>query len=64
MQSEMPDHTFIGSCSMCKYMKSNSLSNILETLRHPEKALSIEIEESVQIKEKKCIDAMFHYASL
>ena len=64
MQSEMPDHTFIGSCSMCKYMKSNSLSNILETLRHPEKALSIEIEESVQIKAKKCIDAMFHYASL
>ena len=45
-------------------MKSNSLSNILETLRHPEKALSIEIEESVQIKAKKCIDAMFHYASL
>lgn len=64
MQMELPGHTFIGSCSMCKYMKSNSLTNILETLRHPQKALSIEIEESIRLKAKKCIDAMFHYASL
>ena len=63
MQYEMPDRQFIGSCSMCKYMKSNSLENILETLRHPEKAHSIELDECVAQKAKKCIDAMFEYAA-
>ncbi|MCQ2093294.1 MAG: quinolinate synthase NadA [Fibrobacter sp.] len=64
MQYEYPDKQFIGSCSMCKYMKSNSLENILETLRHPEKAEHIELEEATRVKAKKCIDAMFHYANL
>jgi quinolinate synthase len=62
MQYEFPNKTFIGSCSMCKYMKSNSLENILETLRHPEKAQHVELEESVRVAAKKCIDAMFYYA--
>lgn len=64
MHYEHPDKEFIGSCSMCKYMKSNSLENILESLRHPEKASHIELDESTRLAAKKCIDAMFHYASL
>ncbi|MCQ2063227.1 MAG: quinolinate synthase NadA [Fibrobacter sp.] len=64
MQYDYPDKHFIGSCSMCKYMKSNSLENILETLRHPEKAQSIELDEATRVAAKKCIDAMFHYAAL
>lgn len=64
LQTELPNKTFIGSCSMCRYMKSNSLNNILNTLRHPEKAMKIEMEESLREKAKKCIDAMFHYAAL
>lgn len=63
MQYEFPKKTFIGSCSMCKYMKSNSLENILETLRHPEKAQHVELDESVRVAAKKCIDAMFYYAA-
>ena len=47
---------------MCKYMKSNSLENILETLRHPEKAKHVELEENLRMAAKKCIDAMFYYA--
>ena len=62
MQYEHPKKRFIGSCSMCKYMKSNSLENILETLRHPEKAEHVELDESVRVAAKKCIDAMFYYA--
>ncbi len=62
MQYELPNRRFIGSCSMCKYMKSNSLQNILETLRHPESADQVELEESVRLRAKKCIDAMFEYA--
>lgn len=64
MQYEYPDKRFIGSCSMCKYMKSNSLENILETLRHPENAERIELSEQIRVQAKKCIDAMFHYAAL
>ena len=64
MHYEHPDMEFIGSCSMCKYMKSNSLENILETLRHPEKANRVELDEGTRVKAKKCIDAMFHYANL
>jgi quinolinate synthase len=64
MHYEHPDMEFIGSCSMCKYMKSNSLENILETLRHPEQANRVELDEDIRVKAKKCIDAMFHYANL
>ena len=64
MQYEFPDKEFVGSCSMCKYMKSNSLENILETLRHPEKAKHVQLDESVRVAAKKCIDAMFYYAKL
>lgn len=63
MQYEFPDKKFIGSCSMCKYMKSNSLENILETLRNPEKACHVKLDESVRKAAKKCIDAMFYYAA-
>ncbi len=63
MQYEFPNKTFIGSCSMCKYMKSNSLENILETLRHPEKAQRVELDEATRVAAKKCIDAMFYYAA-
>lgn len=63
MQYEMPERTFIGSCSMCKHMKSNSLENILETLKNKEKAVSIELNAETMEKAKKCIDAMFDYAS-
>jgi quinolinate synthase len=45
-------------------MKSNSLENILETLRHPEKAEHVTIDEPTRVAAKKCIDAMFHYANL
>ena len=63
MQYEHPDRTFIGTCSMCKYMKSNSLENILETLKYPEKASKVELEENIILKAKNCIDKMFEYAA-
>lgn len=62
MQYEFPEKTFIGSCSMCRYMKSNSLENILETLRHPEKSEQIHLDPKLQQKAKHCIDEMFRYS--
>ena len=49
---------------MCKYMKSNSLENILESLRHPEKAAKVELSEDVMARAKHCIDEMFRYAAM
>ena len=64
MQYEFPQKSFIGSCSMCKYMKSNSLENILETLRHPEKAATVELDTDVMNRARHCIDEMFRYAAM
>ena len=64
MHYEFPHKQFIGSCSMCKYMKSNSLENILESLRHPEKASKVELSADVAARAKHCIDEMFRYAAM
>jgi len=62
LQSELPNRRFIGSCNMCKYMKSNSLENILQTLKEPEKAKEIKLNTDVLAAAKRCIDNMFKYA--
>ena len=49
---------------MCKYMKANSLENILEPLRHPEKASKVERSADVAARAKHCIDEMFRYAAM
>jgi quinolinate synthase len=62
LQSELPSRRFIGSCNMCKYMKSNSLENILQTLKEPEYAKEIKLSTDVLANAKRCIDNMFKYA--
>jgi quinolinate synthase len=62
LQSELPNRRFIGSCNLCKYMKSNSLENILQTLKEPENAKEIKLNPSALADAKRCIDRMFTYA--
>jgi quinolinate synthase len=62
LQSELPNRHFIGSCNMCKYMKSNSLENILQTLKEPEKAKEIKLSTDILVAAKRCIENMFKYA--
>jgi len=62
LQSELPNRRFIGSCNMCKYMKSNSLENILQTLKEPGNAKEIKLNTDVLAAAKRCIDNMFKYA--
>ena len=57
LQVEHPDANLVGSCMMCRYMKSNSLEGILSSLKNP-KAL-IEIDPVIQEKALRCVDAMF-----
>lgn len=61
LQTEYPEKTFVGSCTMCKYMKSNSLEDILRVLVQPNEADKVVIEESIRLRALHCIEEMFRY---
>lgn len=61
LQSEFPEKKFVGSCTLCKYMKSNSLEDILRVLETPEPVDRIELDPQVREKALQCIEQMFHY---
>ncbi len=62
IQVEMPEKRFVGSCVLCKYMKSNTLADILRVLKNPETKDRVIIEEPIRLKALKCLEAMFTYA--
>ena len=64
LQAEVPDKKFIGTCTMCKYMKSNSLSQIRDALLAPSDDHIINVSSSVQEKALDCLNQMFYYANL
>jgi quinolinate synthase len=59
---EVPQAKLIGGCTLCKYMRSNSLSSIEEALRNPKPHQIIEIAPSVQKRALKTLERMFTYA--
>ena len=61
LQTEFPDKKFVGTCTMCKYMKSNTLELIVAALKNPDPKLLIELSAGCMDKAKRCIDAMFEY---
>lgn len=62
LEVEAPGKKFVGSCTLCKYMKANTLSDVLRVLRHPEAKDLVTLDEDLRVKAKASIDAMFHYA--
>ncbi len=62
LKMEDPSKSFIGSCTMCKYMKSNKLSQILNLLIEPTEALEIKLDENTIRKAKHSLEQMFKYA--
>jgi len=62
LQSEFPDKQLVGSCTMCKYMKSNTLQDILRALKNPLPKDRVVLDESVRLRALKTIEAMFKYA--
>ena len=62
LQSEFPDKRFVGSCTMCKYMKANSLSAVLAVLENPQPHQIIELSPEVQQRALRCVERMFEYA--
>ncbi len=62
LQSEFPDKELVGSCTLCKYMKSNTLEDVLRVLKAPSAHERIEIAEDVRVRALKSLEAMFKYA--
>ena len=62
LQSEFPDKKLVGSCTMCKYMKSNSLENILRVLKSPTDRDRVVFDEDIRLRALKSLEAMFKYA--
>jgi len=62
LQSEFPDKHLVGSCTMCKYMKSNTLEDILRALKNPSLKDRVILDEPTRLKALKTIEAMFRYA--
>ena len=64
LQSEFPAKHFVGGCTTCRYMKSNSLEDILNVLENPRPENTIELSSEVQQKALQCLERMFEYAEL
>ncbi len=62
MQVEMKKKEFIGTCNMCRYMKSNSLQDILRVLKNPNPQDLITLDSKTIKKAKKSLDKMFYYS--
>ncbi|MFQ5673785.1 MAG: quinolinate synthase NadA [Nitrospinales bacterium] len=61
LQSEYPGKKFVGSCTLCQYMKTNSLEDILRVLEHPGPGDRIELDADVREDALRCIERMFDY---
>ena len=61
LQMEAPTKQFVGSCTMCKYMKSNRLEQILAILEHPNPDLEIQLSIETINKAKHSLEQMFKY---
>ena len=56
------DVNIIGTCVMCKHMKTTLLEDILQSLRSPREDQIIQLEEDVIERAKFSLDEMFRYA--
>lgn len=63
LQAEFPDKRLVGSCTLCRYMKSNTLADIRRVLTNPTDRDRVIVAEEVRQKAYKCIEAMFRYTS-
>lgn len=62
LQVEMSDKKIVGSCTLCKYMRSNTLEDILRVLEDPRDDDRVILDENVRKKALSCVEAMFEYA--
>lgn len=59
---EFPEKKIVGTCSFCKYMKSNTFDDIIRVLTDPQPRDCIEIDEDIRRRACVCVENMFKYA--
>lgn len=62
LQAENPELKLVGSCTLCRYMRSNQLEMICQALETPAPSQIIDIDPSIQKNALSCLEMMFHYA--
>lgn len=62
LQMEVPEARTVGGCILCKYMRSNSLTAMAQSLRDPLPSQIIEIDPAILERARLCIERMFQYA--
>ncbi len=61
LEVEFPDKKLVGSCTLCKYMKSNSLEDILRVFKNPTDRDRVVLDPAIRDRAYKTIEAMFRY---
>ncbi len=61
LEAESPDKKFVGTCTMCKYMRSNTLDDIIRVLENADSDDIVEINTKTQAAALMSIEAMFKY---
>ncbi len=59
MRIEFPEKEFLGMCSLCPYMKQNTLPLILGVLKNPSPEQMILLDENTRIHAAKALHRMF-----
>jgi quinolinate synthase len=62
LQHDDPAKEIVGPSLACKYMKSNTLKDILRVLKDPQPRDHVEVPPMIRDKALACINAMFTYA--
>ncbi|MFA5879490.1 MAG: quinolinate synthase NadA [Candidatus Margulisiibacteriota bacterium] len=58
---DFKDKIFVGACTLCRYMKSNTLENILRVLKFPAQENITALNEDTRKKALKSLENMFKY---
>ena len=58
----LPDKNFVGTCNICKYMKSSRLEDIIRVLKEPKEEDHVVLDDQVIDDARRCIEKMFEYA--
>jgi len=61
LQMEVPQKQFVGACSMCRYMKSNTLEDIYRVLTTPNTEDIVSLSDHTRQEASQCIQNMFTY---
>jgi len=61
LRLDAPDKIFVGSCTLCKYMKANTLKKIRDVLKSPTSEQMINVNTEIREKAARSIQAMFDY---